>query len=471
MKGSLTMVIGNAGSGKSSLGSVIIGDIEKQSGEVKYTESVAYYPQPSLRSDYVAILSLLRASLFIWTQRRLRARSFFYEMQLSSTDKQGPDKELMTYNYAAEHILTLARIRAELQDPVQTKDQLLQAGFGEDDLDLRSGDTKRKYRIVIKSLLDEDFRKNLLAASESLVSKPKKRTRAQQDGDMAMDAKIKLELNSWQPDSINLTDNIEQTPNSESSSQQTQNASRKRFRKEILKQCRCKSVRPWEINQEDSKYRWTGNEIPIKIQQLKTNIEKGDQYGDAMTALSASQSTAQTAYAKTLEGRSIEDECKHIFKLSTVRANALTQLKEGINLPYLFRIVAANNVLPPDIITEDTMERIKRYTEQKNLEYKATAMAMQFGTTFLQQLFNPNSITYLAPPHIYNQVQQYYNQQPGGFLGDVQNFKACGDKDAIADVEYSKPTFKQERMPSQCFHAIHELRRKNLKAHPHHKAN
>ncbi|KAA6371353.1 MAG: hypothetical protein EZS28_033119, partial [Streblomastix strix] len=60
-------------------------------------------------------------------------------MQSSSTDKQGPDKEPMSHNDAAEQILTLARIRAELQDPEQTKAQLLQAGFGEDDLDLRSG--------------------------------------------------------------------------------------------------------------------------------------------------------------------------------------------------------------------------------------------------------------------------------------------------------------------------------------------
>ncbi|KAA6361862.1 MAG: hypothetical protein EZS28_042611, partial [Streblomastix strix] len=97
----------------------------------------------------------------------------------------------MTHNDAAEQILTLVRIRAELQDPEQTKAQLLQAGFGKDDLDLRSGDTKRKYGIVIKSLLDEDFRKNLLAASESLVQKSERRTRAQQVAEMAMDAKIK----------------------------------------------------------------------------------------------------------------------------------------------------------------------------------------------------------------------------------------------------------------------------------------
>ncbi|KAA6371965.1 MAG: hypothetical protein EZS28_032508, partial [Streblomastix strix] len=274
-------------------------------------------------------------------------------MQSSSTDKQGPDKELMTHNDAAEQILTLARIRAELQDPEQTKAQLLQAGFGEDDLDLRSGDTKRKYRIVIKSLLDEDFRKNLQAVSESLVSKPEKRTRAQQVTEMAMDAKIKLEPNSLQSDSIDLTDDIEQTPNSESSSQ----------------------------------YRWTGNEIQIKILQGKTNIEKGEQYDVAMTAHSALQSTALTAYAKALEGKPNADECKHIFKLSTIGANAVTQLREGINLPYQFRVVAGNNVLPPDIITEDTMERIQRYTEQKNLQYQATAIAMQYVTTFLPQLF------------------------------------------------------------------------------------
>ncbi|KAA6391077.1 MAG: hypothetical protein EZS28_013396 [Streblomastix strix] len=58
-------------------------------------------------------------------------------MQSSSTDKQRPDKQLMTHNDAAEQILKLARIHSELQDPEQTKAQLLHARFGEDDLDLR----------------------------------------------------------------------------------------------------------------------------------------------------------------------------------------------------------------------------------------------------------------------------------------------------------------------------------------------
>ncbi|KAA6397666.1 MAG: hypothetical protein EZS28_006809 [Streblomastix strix] len=342
-------------------------------------------------------------------------------MQTSSTDKQGPDKKLMTHNDAAEQILTLARIREELQDPEQTKAQLFQAGFSEDDLELRSGDTKRKYQIIIKNLLDEDFRKNMQAASESLVSKPKERTRSQQVVQLAIDAKIKLEPNSQQSVSIDLTDDIEQTPNSESSSQQTQSVSRKRVRKEIIKTMQ---EQIGEDLGEATKYKWTGNEILIKIQQGKTNIQKDEQYDDAMTALSASQSTALTAYAKALEGKPNADECKHIFKLSMIGANTVTQLREGINLPYNFRAVASNNVLPPYVITEDTMERIKRYAEQKNLEYQAAAIAMQHGTQFLLLLFNPNPIPYLAPPNQYIHLQQYYNQQPGGLPRRGEEFQS-----------------------------------------------
>ncbi|KAA6383294.1 MAG: putative Multidrug resistance-associated protein [Streblomastix strix] len=44
-KGSLTMVIGSVGSGKSSLGAAVIGDIERQSGEVKHDGQIAYCPQ------------------------------------------------------------------------------------------------------------------------------------------------------------------------------------------------------------------------------------------------------------------------------------------------------------------------------------------------------------------------------------------------------------------------------------------
>ncbi|KAA6392071.1 MAG: putative ABC transporter C family member 3 [Streblomastix strix] len=44
-KGSLTMVIGTVGSGKSSIGSALIGDIEKQSGEIFMSGTIAYCPQ------------------------------------------------------------------------------------------------------------------------------------------------------------------------------------------------------------------------------------------------------------------------------------------------------------------------------------------------------------------------------------------------------------------------------------------
>ncbi|KAA6362161.1 MAG: hypothetical protein EZS28_042313 [Streblomastix strix] len=186
--------------------------------------------------------------------KALKGLIVFSEMQSSSTDKQGPDKELMTHNDAAEQILILARIRTELYDPEQTKAQLLQAGFGEDNLDLRSCDTKRKYRIVINSILDDDFRKNLLAVSESLVSKPEKRTRAQQVAEMAMDAKIKLELNSQQSDSFDLTDDIEQTPNSESSSLQTQSAQWKKFEKETIKTMQGQIMEDLGVNMSKWKY-------------------------------------------------------------------------------------------------------------------------------------------------------------------------------------------------------------------------
>ncbi|KAA6355818.1 MAG: hypothetical protein EZS28_048655, partial [Streblomastix strix] len=140
-------------------------------------------------------------------------------------------------------------------------------------------------------------------------------------------------------------------------------------------------------------------------------------------ALSASQSTALTANAKALEGNPNADKCKHIFKLNAIVANAMTYLWEGINLPYQFKVIVGNNVQPPEIITEDTMLIIKRYTEQKNLEYQASAISTQYGTVFLQQLFNPNPVPYLAPPYLYNQVEQYYKQQPGGFLRRMREFQ------------------------------------------------
>ncbi|KAK2945606.1 Multidrug resistance-associated protein [Blattamonas nauphoetae] len=52
--GSLTMVVGGVGSGKSSIGAAIIGDIERLSGNVKIRGSIAYCPQvPWINNDTV----------------------------------------------------------------------------------------------------------------------------------------------------------------------------------------------------------------------------------------------------------------------------------------------------------------------------------------------------------------------------------------------------------------------------------
>ncbi|KAA6366502.1 MAG: hypothetical protein EZS28_037972 [Streblomastix strix] len=198
------------------------------------------------------------------------------------------------------------------------------------------------------------------------------------------------------------------------------------------------------INQEATKYRWTRNEIPIKIQLEITNIEKVVQYGTAIIALSTSQQTVLTAYAKALEEKHNADEYKHIFKLSIIGANAITQPRKEIKLPLHFRIVASNNVLPTDIITEDKMERIKRYSQQKNLGYQAAAIAMQ------QEMLNTTAS---------NQMD---------FQGEGENFNAFREADAVADVEDSQLIFKRARMPSRCYHIIHELNTKIYKAHPHH---
>ncbi|KAA6381422.1 MAG: hypothetical protein EZS28_023054 [Streblomastix strix] len=42
-------------------------------------------------------------------------------------------------------------------------------------------------------------------------------------------------------------------------------------------------------------------------------------------------------------------------------------------------------------------------------------MIMQYENQFLLQLFNPSTIPLVAPPYPYNQMQPYYNQQPGEF--------------------------------------------------------
>ncbi|KAA6370522.1 MAG: hypothetical protein EZS28_033951 [Streblomastix strix] len=114
------------------------------------------------------------------------------------------------------------------------------------------------------------------------------------------------------------------------------------------------------------------------------------------------------------EGQSIWQCNDSALDIIIDSSDAVALLREGINLPYQFRVVAGNNVLPTDIITKDTLERIKRNTEQMNLEYLAAALAKQCGTQILPQLCSTNPLLYIAPSYLYNQVQKYQNQQPDG---------------------------------------------------------
>ena len=63
-KGSLTAVVGTVGAGKSSLISALLGEMEKESGTVNVTGSVAYVPQQAWMQNatlQVMMLALHRA--------------------------------------------------------------------------------------------------------------------------------------------------------------------------------------------------------------------------------------------------------------------------------------------------------------------------------------------------------------------------------------------------------------------------
>lgn len=74
-------------------------------------------------------------------------------------------------------------------------------------------------------------------------------------------------------------------------------------------------------------------------------MSKWKQFCYAMTELSTSHPNVLIEYAKALEGSRIAEQYRHMFKLNIVGA------------------VAGNKVLPPDIITEETIGKIKRYIE------------------------------------------------------------------------------------------------------------
>ncbi|KAA6376860.1 MAG: hypothetical protein EZS28_027616 [Streblomastix strix] len=70
------------------------------------------------------------------------------------------------------------------------------------------------------------------------------------------------------------------------------------------------------------------------------------------------------------------------------------------------------------------MKRIKRYTEQKYLDYQKATTTIQYGTQFIPQQFNTNLLLFIALPYPHNKVQQYHNpQQPGGFLKREREFQ------------------------------------------------
>ncbi|KAA6368983.1 MAG: hypothetical protein EZS28_035489 [Streblomastix strix] len=392
-------------------------------------------------------------------------------MQSSSTDKQGPDKEPMTHNEAAEQILTLARIHAELQDPEQTKAQLVHVRFGEDDLDLRTNGTKSLHRIVIKNLLVDGFRKNLLAASQSLISKLDKKRACNR-----LLRQLWTLRSNWNLTHSSQTQFISRITLNKRSFGELLTVNSKRFNEKIQEgdyqnnaganqRGPGRRYEQMKVVQSHGQTRDQsgGHEIQVGWKRdFNQNIAGENQHRDGLaiprcndSALSITINSSNSIYENT----GIETECARV------------QLREGINLTYQFRVVMGNNVLFANTITEDTMKRIERDTEQKNLEYQAAAMAMLQGTLFLQQLYNPNPIPYIEPPYPNNQAQLYYNQQPGDSQGEGENFLAFDEEDAVVDVDDSKPTFKRARMHSQIFQVIHELKRKSYKAHLNHRAN
>ncbi|KAA6392892.1 MAG: hypothetical protein EZS28_011581 [Streblomastix strix] len=69
---------------------------------------------------------------------------------------------------------------------------------------------------------------------------------AQQVAQMAMDAKIKLEPNSQQSDSIDLTDDIERRPTWKARHNKLKALQGKDSGRRLSKQCRSKSGKTWE---------------------------------------------------------------------------------------------------------------------------------------------------------------------------------------------------------------------------------
>ncbi|KAA6324242.1 MAG: hypothetical protein EZS28_054213 [Streblomastix strix] len=151
----------------------------------------------------------------------------------------------MTYNYEAEQILTLARIGAELQDSEQTKAQFLQTRFDKDNLNLRGSDTKRKYRVVNKNLLDEDFRRTYWRPRNHWFQKRRKGCE-----------RSKLQRQLWTP---RLNKNLTHSIHTQSTLWTTLNRRplgelitknsrhlKEKIQKRLSKQCRIKSMRTWE---------------------------------------------------------------------------------------------------------------------------------------------------------------------------------------------------------------------------------
>ncbi|KAA6378423.1 MAG: hypothetical protein EZS28_026049 [Streblomastix strix] len=90
-------------------------------------------------------------------------------------------------------------------------------------------------------------------------------------------------------------------------------------------------------------------------------------------------------------------------------------------------------------------------------------MAMQYGTTFLLQLFNLNPILQLTPKYPHNQVQQYYYQQPARLPMIRREFQDIWRGGRGRGCVGFLTNLKRRECSS--FHVFHDLKRKNCKVY------
>ncbi|KAA6396403.1 MAG: hypothetical protein EZS28_008070 [Streblomastix strix] len=354
--------------------------------------------------------SLQKASSpFISTSGQLRARPFFIKCMISdsSANHETSQKQGSGHDYMND-LNSVTRWRVSLLSDEERLKVLQAAKFDDLTFDERNADFDTKMRVLMKHIVDQDFKQADQPLSEASIRK-KRKNKSSKIG-IAMktmkssEGKIITANESSDNETQLSEDEIPDAPNNHQSTDQKL--------VEILSDELAITMRQFKplgytdrigITRDLHKFRYRGK-WPVASPGPKSPIEKNEWFADALCAITDAQQTLLVAIQESIEMRPNQQQCAHAYKMISIAAQAVAKIREDSNAPPGFKAVTQGNFLPSDVFSEETIQKTDRYMKEMQLE-------MNLGS--IPPLINPFSSAYQQG---YNPLQQQFLQQQTSML-------------------------------------------------------